>query len=71
MRAHRVPMRDEVRQFLARSDLVKYARTVPPGEEVSSAVAQVRDFVTRTIPAPPAPVPASGGNAPAAGEGRA
>jgi hypothetical protein len=57
MRAHRTPMRDEVRQFLLRSDFVKYAKTVPPDEEMRSAIAEVRDFVTRTTPLEPAAAP--------------
>ena len=71
MRAHRTPMRDEVRRFLLRSDFVKYAKTVPPEEEMHSAIAEVREFVTRTTPqepvAPAAPT-ADGRPAPAGGE---
>jgi hypothetical protein len=74
MRAHRTPMRDEVRLFLLRSDFVKYATTVPPDAEMRSAIAEVRDFVIRTKPAEPAaagPVPtgASAGAAAPAGRG--
>ena len=58
MRVRRTPMREEVRAFLTRSDFVKYARTVPPDEEMRSAIGQVREFVTRTMPAEP--VPATG-----------
>jgi hypothetical protein len=54
MRAHRTPMREEVRAFLTRSDFVKYAKTVPPDEEMHSAIGQVREFVTKTTPAEPA-----------------
>lgn len=72
MRARRMPMRDEVRQFLLRSDLVKYAKTVPPDEELRAAITQVRDFVVRTTPAP-APVPPQepGAGPQAPGEGGA
>jgi hypothetical protein len=72
IRVRKMPMRDEVRQFLVRSDFVKYARTIPPDEEMRSAIDQVRDFVVRTKPAEPAPAaPASaGGSTPEAGEGR-
>jgi cytochrome c-type biogenesis protein CcmH/NrfF len=64
MRAHRTPMRDEVRDF------VKYAKTVPPDEEMRSAIDRVRDFVVRTRPAEPtAPAGVEGGAAAvAAGE---
>jgi hypothetical protein len=57
LRSHRTPMRDEVRQFLLRSDFVKYAKTVPPEAEMRSAIAEVRAIVTRTTPQEPA-VPA-------------
>jgi hypothetical protein len=64
MRAHRTPMRDEARRFLLRSDFVKYAKTVPPDDEMHSAIAEVRDFVTRTKPEEPAPAaPAPEGGA--------
>ena len=66
MRARRTPMRDEVRRFLLRSDFVKYAKTVPPDEEMRSAIGEVRDFVTRTRPEPTAaaaPPPAAQGEA--------
>jgi hypothetical protein len=73
MRAHKTPMRDEVARFLARSDLVKYAKSVPPADEAGSALAQVREFVLKTKPLEPAPdapaVPA--GAAPAAAQGSA
>jgi hypothetical protein len=58
MRTCRTPLRDEVGQFLMRSDFVKYAKTVPPDEEVRSAIAQVREFVMKTKPSLPAPAPA-------------
>lgn len=64
MRANRTPMRDEVRQFLLRSDFVKYAKTVPPDAEMRSAIAEVREIVTRTKPEEPAPAgPAPQGGA--------
>ena len=51
---------------------MKYAKTVPPGEEMQSAILQVREFVTKTMPAEPVPaaVPAAG-PAPGASEGGA
>jgi len=71
MRTHQVPMREEVRRFLDRSDLAKYAKTVPAEEEFQSAIAEVRDFVTRTRPAEPAPAPPAGPGAPRTLEARA
>jgi hypothetical protein len=68
MRTHRTPMRDEVQRFLLRSDFVKYAKMVPPDEEMRSAITEVREFVNRTTPQePPAAAPAG----PAAAEGPA
>ncbi|HEY6867852.1 MAG TPA: hypothetical protein VI792_11380, partial [Candidatus Eisenbacteria bacterium] len=65
MRAERIPMREEIARFFARGDHVKYAKLVPPAEESESAIAQVREFVTRTRPQEPAPEavarPAAGG----------
>ena len=79
MRFHRTPMRDDVARFFARSDLVKYAKLVPPEEESETAIAQVREFVLKTRPQEPAaagpvaaagstPAPAAGPERPAGGE---
>jgi hypothetical protein len=72
MRTYKTPMRDEVGQFLTRSDFVKYAKTVPPDEEARSAITQVRDFVMKTRPSAPDPTPAraSGGSPRGKKEGR-
>ncbi|HXS82025.1 MAG TPA: DUF4381 family protein [Methylomirabilota bacterium] len=59
MRAHKLPMRDEISRFFARCDLVKYAKTVPPEEETERALEQLRDFVQRTKPAPAPAAPAA------------
>ncbi|HEY6194440.1 MAG TPA: DUF4381 family protein, partial [Candidatus Eisenbacteria bacterium] len=59
MRAHRIPMRDEVARFFARLDLAKYADSVPPSGEAEAAVAQVREFVLKTKPQEPAAAPAA------------
>ncbi len=61
MRAHKTPMRDDIGRFFTRSDLVKYAKRVPPDDEARSAIGQVREFVMKTRPAEPAPVTAPGG----------
>lgn len=68
MRAHRTPLRDEVARFFLRSDLVKYSKAIPPGDEARRAIEEVREFVTRTMPREPAPVPAGDGAGPAARE---
>jgi hypothetical protein len=59
MRAQKLPMRDEITRFFARSDLVKYAKTVPTEEEAERALEQLRDFVLKTKPVPVAPAPAA------------
>lgn len=58
MRAYKTPMRDEIARFFARSDLVKYAKSMPGLEEAEAAMDEVREFVNRTRPAKPAPAPA-------------
>ncbi len=55
MRLHRTPMRDDIARFFLRSDLVKYSKVIPPEEEARAAIDQVREFVTKTRPAEPAP----------------
>ncbi len=65
LHAYRTPFRDEVGRFLTRADFVKYAKTVPPEEETRAAIQQIRDFVARTTPRPPAlPAEAGAGAAP-------
>lgn len=59
MRLHRTPMRDEITRFFLRSDLVKYSKVIPSGDEARAAIDQVREFVTRTRPAEPAPAGAA------------
>jgi len=67
LRAQRVPMRDDVSRFFARSDLVKYSKSVPPVEESERVLAQVREFVVKTKPSEPGPVVADATPAAAAG----
>ena len=71
MRARKTPMRDEVARFFTQSDLVKYAKSVPPEDQAASAMAQVREFVMKTKPPDPLPAPAAAGNAPAPAPGSA
>lgn len=71
MRAYKTPMRDEVARFFSRSDLVKYAKSVPATDEAEAAIEQVREFVIKTKPLDPLPAPAASGQVPAPAEGRA
>jgi Domain of unknown function (DUF4381) len=61
LRAQRLPMRDDIGRFFALYDLVKYAKTVPPVEESERAIDQLREFIIKTQPQPPAPVVAPTG----------
>jgi hypothetical protein len=69
MRAHKLPMRDEITRFFARCDLVKYAKTVPPVDEAERALEQLRDFVVKTKPAPEPVKPVAAGQPATAGAG--
>jgi hypothetical protein len=69
MRAHKLPMRDEITRFFARCDLVKYAKTVPPEDEAERALEQLRDFVVKTKPAPEPVKPVVAGQPATAGAG--
>jgi hypothetical protein len=71
MRAQKTPMREEIARSFARLDLVKYAMSVPPADEAESAIAQVREFVIRTKPQEPTPVPAAVAASPATAAGSA
>lgn len=50
MRALKIPQRDEFSGFFTNADLVKYAKHVPPGSEVASAVDEAKDLVKKTKP---------------------
>ncbi len=63
MKLNRTPMRDEVAGFLMRSDLVKYSKAIPPDDEARSAIDQVREFVTKTMPQQPATATGAEGGA--------
>ncbi len=57
MKRWKTPLRDEFGAFLSRADMVKYAKIIPPRDEMESAIETVRDLVDRTRPAePPAEV---------------
>jgi hypothetical protein len=66
MRTRRIPMREELARFFTWLDLVKYAKSVPPAGEAEAAIAQVREFVRKTTPAPAEPAVATGPAAPGA-----
>jgi hypothetical protein len=53
MRALRIPQRDEFNRFFTNADLVKYAKYIPPGSEVTSAIDEARDLVNKTKPDEP------------------
>lgn len=55
LKIYKTPLRQEFSDFLNRADLVKYAKAVPPGQEVSQAMEMVRELITKTIPAPQEP----------------
>jgi hypothetical protein len=55
LKIHKTPLRQEFSDFLNRADLVKYAKAVPPGQEVSQAMKTVRELIAKTIPAPQEP----------------
>jgi hypothetical protein len=59
-------MREELARFFTWLDLVKYAKSVPPAGEAEAAIAQVREFVRKTTPAPAEPAVATGPAAPGA-----
>jgi hypothetical protein len=50
MKYHKVPERDDFGRFFNRADMVKYAKFVPPAEELSAAEVQVRELVIKTKP---------------------
>ncbi len=50
LRILRVPQRDEFNRFFTRADMVKYAKYVPPGDEITSAIEKAKDLVSRTKP---------------------
>lgn len=50
LRLQKIPMRDDFSQFFDRADLVKYAKYVPPEDELQSAVEIVKTLVDKTKP---------------------
>ncbi len=50
LRILRVPQRDEFNRFFTRADMVKYAKYVPPGNEITSAIEKAKDLVSKTKP---------------------
>jgi len=54
MRTLRIPQRDKFNTFFTSADLVKYAKYVPPGSEIASAIDAAKDLVNKTKPDDPA-----------------
>jgi hypothetical protein len=52
MKAEKVPMRQEFAAFLSRADLVKYAKVLPPEDEINGIMDMLKDMINRTTPAP-------------------
>lgn len=52
LKAIKSPHRDGFVSFLARADMVKYAKSVPPRQEMDRALDEVRDLVNKTTPKP-------------------
>lgn len=50
MKTQKVPLRDDFSIFFTRADLVKYAKLIPPAEELQGAAARVRSLVEQTTP---------------------
>ena len=48
----KVPMRKEFDNFFTRADLVKYAKLIPPHDELVSAAQRAKDLVDHTKPTP-------------------
>lgn len=51
MKFKKIPERDAFGKFFDRADMVKYAKFVPPQNEVEDVVATVKDLITKTMPA--------------------
>jgi hypothetical protein len=50
LRLLRVPQREDFSRFFTRADMVKYAKYIPPGSEVASALEAAKALVTETKP---------------------
>ncbi len=51
LKLQKAPLREDFTSFFNRADLVKYAKFVPPNEELASAIDRARALVQKTIPA--------------------
>jgi hypothetical protein len=54
MKIRKTPMREEFGRFFNRADLVKYAKFVPPNDELRMAADEAKALVTKTKPEEPA-----------------
>jgi hypothetical protein len=63
LKARKAPHREGFVSFLARADMVKYAKIVPPRQEMDGALGAVRELVNATTPQPEPGKTPSGGSA--------
>ncbi len=50
MKQNKIPERDGFSNFFVRSDMVKYAKFVPPRDEMVGVIEQVKELINRTKP---------------------
>jgi hypothetical protein len=50
LKVRRIGLRDDFGAFFSRADLIKYAKVMPPDDELTRAVVVARDLVNRTKP---------------------
>lgn len=50
MKQNKIPERDGFSNFFARSDMVKYAKFIPPRDEMVGVIEQVKELINRTKP---------------------
>ncbi|MBE0432080.1 hypothetical protein IBX73_01290 [candidate division WOR-3 bacterium] len=52
LKVHKIPQREEFSRFFTRADMVKYAKYVPPLDEMSGALLAAKELVNMTRPEP-------------------
>ncbi len=50
LKLQKVPLRDNFSRFFARADMVKYAKFIPPQEELQTVVKSAKDLINNTRP---------------------
>jgi len=50
LKLQKIPLSDDFNRFFTRADLVKYAKFMPPQDELHMAVQKVKDLVNKTKP---------------------